>query len=360
MSLTVLGEGPDRRKVEALVRERRLDWVSLPGRVPRDELRQLYAAADVYLSPARLESFGIAALEARTVGLPVIGRSGSGVGEFVTDGVNGLVVSSDSQMSSAIARLAKDPGEVARMRAWNITHPPEQEWSHVAALAVAEYERAARAGPPMRTMRTNVPGGLVVVAIDADDRRVVEARLGHGEHPEVVLGAAGWAIESPFFATMRDDGALEVGYRVRELDGIRPRREGAARDAGVGDEEVGEPYQRVAAYAVVTSARGLLLTQFNTQTHVAGDWGLPGGGLDDGETPVDGVHREVWEETGQRVELGGLLTVQSQHWVGRCAVGHARGLPRGAHRLCRDVSRARATSSSTTSAARRPTPAGCR
>ena len=59
VSLTVLGEGPDRRKVEALVRERRLDWVSLPGRVPRDELRQLYAAADVYLSPARLESFGL-------------------------------------------------------------------------------------------------------------------------------------------------------------------------------------------------------------------------------------------------------------------------------------------------------------
>ena len=170
-------------------------------------------------------------------------------------------------------------------------------------------------------MRTNVPGGLVVVALDADDRRVVEVRLGHGDHPEVVLGAAGWAIESPFFAAMRDDGTLELGYRVRELDGIRPRHEGAARDAGVGDGEVGEPYQRVAAYAVVTSARGLLLTQFNTQTHVAGDWGLPGGGLDEGETPVDGVHREVWEETGQHVELGGLLTVQSHHWVGRSPSG---------------------------------------
>jgi glycosyltransferase involved in cell wall biosynthesis len=141
-SLTVLGDGPDRRKVEALVRDRGLGWVSLPGRVTRDELRQRYAAADVYLSPARLESFGIAALEARTVGLPVIGRSGSGVGEFVADGVNGLVVSSDSQMSEAIARLAKDPDDVERMRAWNVSHPPEQEWSHVAAMAVAEYERA--------------------------------------------------------------------------------------------------------------------------------------------------------------------------------------------------------------------------
>jgi 8-oxo-dGTP diphosphatase len=170
-------------------------------------------------------------------------------------------------------------------------------------------------------MRTNVPGGLRVVAVRADGTRVAEARLGHGEHPDVVLGAAGWLVEAPVHATVVADGALELGYRVRELDGIRPRADAVARDAGVGEDEVGEPYQRVAAYAVVTSARGLLLTQFNTMTHVSGDWGLPGGGLDDGEPPVDGVHREVWEETGQRIELGELLTVQSQHWVGRAPSG---------------------------------------
>jgi len=142
LSLTILGEGPDRGKVERHVRERGLGWVSLPGRVSRDELRRRYAAADVYLSPARLESFGIAALEARTVGLPVIGREGSGVGEFVQDGVNGLVVSSDSEMASAIASLAKSRPRVERMRAWNVANPPLQEWSRVAALAVGEYERA--------------------------------------------------------------------------------------------------------------------------------------------------------------------------------------------------------------------------
>ena len=72
----------------------------------------------------------------------MIGRSGSGVGEFVTNSVNGLVVSSDSEMTGAIARLAKDPDEVARMRAWNLANPPEQDWSRVAAMAVSEYERA--------------------------------------------------------------------------------------------------------------------------------------------------------------------------------------------------------------------------
>lgn len=170
-------------------------------------------------------------------------------------------------------------------------------------------------------MRTNVPGGLVVVALGPDGQRLAEARLGHGDHPDVVLGTAGWLVESPAFATVRDDGTLEVGYRVRPLDGIRPRADPVARDPDVDDDAVGEPFQRIAAYAVVTSERGVLLTQFNSQTHVAGDWGLPGGGLDDGETPVDGVHREVWEETGQRIELGDLVTVQSQHWVGRAPNG---------------------------------------
>ena len=33
------------------------------------------------------------------------------------------------------------------------------------------------------------------------------------------------------------------------------------------------------------------------------------------------MHREVWEETGQRIELGELVTVQSDHWVGRAPGG---------------------------------------
>jgi glycosyltransferase involved in cell wall biosynthesis len=142
LELTILGDGPDRGRVERYVRDHGLGWVHLPGRVSRYELRERYAASDVYLSPARLESFGIAALEARTVGLPVIGRQGSGVGEFVTDGVNGRVVDSDDAMALAIADLAREPAEVARMRARNVAEPPAQEWSRVARLAVAEYERA--------------------------------------------------------------------------------------------------------------------------------------------------------------------------------------------------------------------------
>jgi glycosyltransferase involved in cell wall biosynthesis len=141
-SLTIFGEGPDRGRVESYLANNGIDWVSLPGRVPRDELRSRYAAADVYVSPTALESFGIAALEARTTGLPVLGRSGSGIGEFVTHGEGGLIVQDDAAMAGALAGLAADRERVAAMRRWNLEHHPDQDWSHVAALAVAEYERA--------------------------------------------------------------------------------------------------------------------------------------------------------------------------------------------------------------------------
>lgn len=173
-------------------------------------------------------------------------------------------------------------------------------------------------------MRTNVPGGIHVVAVPSEGAAVRLGRLRHGEHPESLLGQRGLRAEQPLRAGLTEEGALEVAYRVTQADGLR--RDGdddlaSFRDPDIGPDEVGDPHQRVAAYAVVTSERGVLLTQFNSQTHVAGDWGLPGGGLDPGEAPVDGVLREIWEETGQQVDLGELVTIQSQHWIGRAPNG---------------------------------------
>lgn len=176
-------------------------------------------------------------------------------------------------------------------------------------------------------MRTNVPGGIVVVAAPQGEKRVTVGRLRHGEHPEFLLARSGFIAEKPVKAGLSDAGSLELAYRVSRADGIPHRADDVSdvfdvlRDPDIGPDEVGEAHQRVAAYAVVTSERGILLTQFNTQTHVSGEWGLPGGGLDTGESPVEGVLREVWEETGQDIDLGELVTVQSQHWIGRAPSG---------------------------------------
>lgn len=146
IAVEVLGDGPDRASVERYLTEHGMtSWVSLPGRVPRTSVRDRYAMADVYISPARLESFGIAALEARTSGLPVVARSGSGVGEFVTDGVNGFMAEDDESMAAALARLASDDTLRERMRAHNLDQAPAQDWPRVAELAEAEYLRAVGA-----------------------------------------------------------------------------------------------------------------------------------------------------------------------------------------------------------------------
>ena len=141
--LDVFGDGPDRGRLERFITAHDMgSWVRMPGRVTRPELRERYAASDIFAAPAPLESFGIAALEARTVGLPVVGRSGSGVQEFVKDGLNGYLATDDEAMATSLARLVADDGLRESMTAYNRSTPPEQSWGRILDGAEAEYRRA--------------------------------------------------------------------------------------------------------------------------------------------------------------------------------------------------------------------------
>jgi glycogen synthase len=143
ISLEILGEGPDRGRLERFIAAHDMGgWVHLPGRVTRHELRRTYATGDIYVAPAPLESFGIAALEARTVGLPVVGRRGSGVQEFVQDGLNGYLAADDEAMAGAVVRLVTDELLRGSMTAYNLRTPPEQSWDRILDVAEAEYRRA--------------------------------------------------------------------------------------------------------------------------------------------------------------------------------------------------------------------------
>lgn len=143
MRLTVFGEGPERSRLERFAeRHDMTDWVSLPGRVGRDALRERYWDSDIYLTPARLEAFGIAALEARTAGLPVVARLDTGVGDFVVDGVNGLLGADDEALAQGLARLLTDPPLRLAIAGHNRDVGPAQDWPSVAALAEDEYRRA--------------------------------------------------------------------------------------------------------------------------------------------------------------------------------------------------------------------------
>lgn len=142
-AVDVFGDGALRPLLERRVTARGLDDVVIfRGNVDRIELARAYRGADAYLSPSRLEAFGIAALEARTAGLPVLARADSGVGEVVTHGTSGLLAADDAGLVDGLVRLVGDETLRRRIADHNARTLPAQTWDRVVDLAVREYRRA--------------------------------------------------------------------------------------------------------------------------------------------------------------------------------------------------------------------------
>ena len=69
---------------------------------------------------------------------------------------------------------------------------------------------------------------------------------------------------------------------------------------------------RVGAYGLVADRARILLCRISDQVpQFAGIWTLPGGGLDFGESPADGMIREVMEEAGFKVRPTSIAGVNS-------------------------------------------------
>jgi glycosyltransferase involved in cell wall biosynthesis len=64
------------------------------------------------------------------------------VGDFVTQGVNGILGADDEALADALARLVVDSSLRRRIAHENATVAPSQTWSSVVAQAEEEYRRA--------------------------------------------------------------------------------------------------------------------------------------------------------------------------------------------------------------------------
>lgn len=158
VGLTVVGDGPLRPRFEQAVRRLGLEGlVTVTGRVEPAAVHEILARADVYVAPAVLESFGLAALEARCVGLPVVGHSASGLADFIDHGVDGLLCRDDREMVDALTDLVGAPALRHRMAEHNRTVAAGMTWNHTLGRHDAVYARAVA-----RTSRSR--GGLAPVA----------------------------------------------------------------------------------------------------------------------------------------------------------------------------------------------------
>ncbi len=143
VELVVVGDGPLRPVIEEHIRRAGLrDSVLVTGRREPPEVFRLLAQSDLYVAPAVLESFGLAALEARSVGLPVVGRAGSGMTDFIRHGVEGLLCASDPQMVESLARLVVDADLRRVMSEHNRTVRSVKTWAHALDAHEAAYAAA--------------------------------------------------------------------------------------------------------------------------------------------------------------------------------------------------------------------------
>jgi glycosyltransferase involved in cell wall biosynthesis len=142
--LVIGGIGPEEGALRALAAELGVDkHVWFAGYIPRAELPNYFAAADLFAFHSTFETFGIAVAQAMSYGLPVVTVRSTALPEIVGDG--GVIVAEGDPRAfgDALAALAHDE---ARSRALGGHGRRRAEalfsWDSIAAQYTAVLERA--------------------------------------------------------------------------------------------------------------------------------------------------------------------------------------------------------------------------
>jgi len=118
LRLRIVGDGPEGGALSELVAGLGLsDVASFTPHVPHDEVPVRLHELDIYVALSRMESFGVAVIEASACGLPVVVSDVGGLPEVVADGKTGLVVPLENvdAAAEALVRLVTQPDLRRRM-----------------------------------------------------------------------------------------------------------------------------------------------------------------------------------------------------------------------------------------------------
>ncbi len=153
VTLLIVGEGPDRAKLEAQARSLGvMGRVRFLGRVLHDELPRYYAAADIMLLPSSAEGWANVLLESMACGTPVVATRVGSADELVTDPAAGVLMTERSvaALVAGVRQLIVAPPDRAATR----RHAEKFDWQATTdgqlALfreVIAGFRPAARTAP---------------------------------------------------------------------------------------------------------------------------------------------------------------------------------------------------------------------
>ncbi|PAM93885.1 N-acetyl-alpha-D-glucosaminyl L-malate synthase BshA [Flavobacterium sp. IR1] len=116
--LMMVGDGPEKEKAEALCMELGIyDKVIFFGN--SNEIDKILCLTDLFLLPSETESFGLAALEAMSSGVPVISSNSGGLPEVNFDGISGYLsnVGDVDEMAANAIKILKDDDVLNQFKA---------------------------------------------------------------------------------------------------------------------------------------------------------------------------------------------------------------------------------------------------
>jgi glycosyltransferase involved in cell wall biosynthesis len=118
--LVLVGDGPERRVLEqAAAASAAAGRIAFRGSLSRDDALRAVAGAEAALLSSDWENLPHSAVEALSVGVPVVSTAVGGVPEVVRDGLNGLLVQPGDPEALAVAlrRMLEEPGLRDRLAA---------------------------------------------------------------------------------------------------------------------------------------------------------------------------------------------------------------------------------------------------
>ena len=138
--LTIIGTGSKATSLKQTVKRLKLTAdITFTGYLTAESIRTILSQSDIFILPSIHESFGIAALEARTAGLPVLAFRQSGVRSFIRSGVEGLLATTDEELYQHLVYLCDHPHIRHQIAQHNWESVPPYNWTKQTEQHIDQY-----------------------------------------------------------------------------------------------------------------------------------------------------------------------------------------------------------------------------